>query len=68
MTQDQLFKPNNSYSEEYRHECEVRFVSTLCLQKRREYLLGVLEKRGQKAQDRLKEGLEILWKKKSIKA
>ena len=61
MTQDQLFKPNNSYSEEYRHECEVRFVAKMDLSGRRRYIAKVMEKRGVESANKLKEGLEELW-------
>ena len=54
----------DTYSEEYRHDCEVRFVSRMDLSGRRKYLGGVLEKRGVKAQQRLKDSLEELWKTK----
>ena len=52
----------NTYSEEYRHECEVRFVAKMDLKGRRQYLGGVLEKRGVEAQQRLKDSLEEIWK------
>ena len=48
-------------TEEYRHECEVRFVAAMDLSGRRRYIAGVMEKRGVKAANKLKEGLEELW-------
>lgn len=56
-------------SEQYRHECELRYVASMNLSGRRKYLGLVLEKRGVLALNKLKEGLTELWKKnKSIKA
>lgn len=51
-------------SEQYRHECEIRYVASMNLSGRRKYLGLVLEKRGVKALDKLKEGLVELWKDK----
>jgi hypothetical protein len=56
-------------SEKYRHDCEIRFIASMKLLERRRYLGKVLEKRGVVALDKLKEGLTALWKKnKSTKA
>lgn len=52
-------------SEQHRHECEVRWVANLSLQKRREFLADVQEKRGLDARLKLQEGLTKLWKTKN---
>ena len=54
-----------TYSEEYRFKCELKYISKLTLQERRNYLGLVESKRGLKELNRLKEGLTELWKKKS---
>ena len=60
---------DDTYSEKYRHECELRFIANMDLSNRRKYLGLVLEKRGVQELERLKEGLEKIWKnKKSNKA
>jgi len=69
MTQEQKSLLNNSYSDEYRHECELRYIASMNLSGRRKYLALVLDKRGVKSLEKLKEGLTQLWKKnKSTKA
>lgn len=69
MTQGQKLQLNNSYSEQHRFDCELRFIQNMDLLNRRRYLGKVLEKRGVVALDKLKEGLTELWKKnKSTKA
>jgi hypothetical protein len=69
MTQEQRSLLNNSYSDEYRHECELRYIASMNLSGRRKYLALVLDKRGVKSLEKLKEGLTELWKKnKSTKA
>lgn len=50
-------------SEQYRYECELRFIASMKLTERRKYLGKVLEKRGVVALDKLKKGLTELWKK-----
>ena len=50
-------------SEQYRHECELRFIARMNLSERRKYLALVLDKRGVEQLERLKEGLTELWKK-----
>lgn len=49
-------------TEEYRHECELRYIASMTLSERRQYLGKVLEKRGVVALNQLKEGLTELWK------
>lgn len=57
------------YSEQYRHECELRFIASMNLSERRKYLGLVLEKRGVKSLEKLKEGLTKIWTdKKQTKA
>lgn len=53
-----------TYSEEYRFKCELKYISQMNLSGRRKYLGLVLEKRGVKALEKLKEGLTELWKNK----
>ena len=69
MTQEQKSLLNNSYSDEFRHECEIRYIASMDLSGRRKYLALVLDKRGVKSLEKLKEGLTELWiKNKSTKA
>ena len=49
-------------TEEYRHECELRYIASMNLSGRRKYLALVLDKRGVKSLEKLKEGLEQIWK------
>mgnify|MGYP000196812587 CR=1 FL=1 len=51
-------------SEQYRHECELRYIANMNLSERRKYLGLVLDKRGVKSLEKLKEGLTELWKNK----
>jgi len=53
-----------TYSEEYRHQCELKYIASMDLSGRRKYLGLVLEKRGVVALNKLKEGLTELWNKK----
>jgi ribosome recycling factor len=64
MTQEQKSLLNNFYSDEYRHECELRYIASMNLSGRRKYLALVLDKRGVKSLEKLKEGLTELWTKK----
>ncbi len=64
MTQEQKSLLNNSYSDEFRHECEIRYIASMDLSGRRKYLALVLDKRGVKSLEKLKEGLTELWTKK----
>ncbi len=60
---------DDTSSEKYRHECELRYIARMKLSERRMYLGKVLEKRGVVALNKLKEGLTELWTKtKSTKA
>jgi hypothetical protein len=60
---------DDTSSEKYRHECELRYIASMKLSERRIYLGKVLEKRGVVALNKLKEGLTELWTKtKSTKA
>ena len=51
-------------SEQYRHECEVRYLASLPLQTRRKVLGLIGDARGAEAQKRLQDELTILWKNK----
>ena len=52
----------HTYTEAYRHECEVRFVVGMPgPEQRRTYLAGVEAKRGKPAADRLREGVRAVW-------
>jgi hypothetical protein len=55
----------NTNSEEWRHECEVRAVANMPLQKRREFLALVQDRRGLNARLKIQEGLTKLWKTKN---
>jgi hypothetical protein len=61
MIQESKLLLKNSYSLEYRHECEVRWLTTLPLQNRRDYLQLVEVKRNKKAREQLEQGLITLW-------
>ena len=50
--------------EEYRHECELRYIIKLPLQNRRKYLALVGERRGIKAQRKIEVDLIEIWKEK----
>ena len=59
---------DDTYSEQYRHECELRYIASMDLSGRRQYLGKVLEKRGVESLNKLKEGLQEKWKElKSMK-
>lgn len=53
------------FDEQHRHECEVRWVASLPLRQRREFLAKVEELRGLEARLKLQEGLTQLWKTKN---
>lgn len=54
----------DTYSEEHRHACEVRYLANLPLQTRRKVLGLIGDARGIQAQKRLQDELTILWKNK----
>lgn len=56
---------DDTSSEKYRHECELRFIASMKLSERRKYLGLVYEKRGSIAVELLKEGLEKIWSLKN---
>jgi hypothetical protein len=59
---------DDTSSEQYRHECELRYIASMNLSGRRKYLALVLDKRGVKSLEKLKEGLTKLWtNKKQLK-
>lgn len=57
---------DDTRSEQYRHNCELRYIASMSLSERRKYLGLVLEKRGVDALNKLKEGLEQIWKNKKF--
>jgi len=54
----------DTYSEEYRHECEVRWLVSLDLTTRRKVLGLIGDARGLETQKRLQAELIELWKNK----
>ena len=56
-------KPD-TYSEEWRHACEVRWLTKQSLEVRRKVLGLIADARGVKEQERIKAGLIQLWKNK----
>jgi hypothetical protein len=55
---------SDTYSEQYRHECELNWLEKLPLQIRREYLVMVEQKRNKQAREKLEKGLMDLWNSK----
>lgn len=54
--------PPDTYSEAWRHECEIRFVLAMPSRERRAAYLELIEKhRGKAAADRMKEELMRVW-------
>ena len=52
----------DSWSEDWRHECEARHIANLpTLQQRREYLEVIERKRGGAECKRLKDTIRIIW-------
>lgn len=52
----------HTYTEAFRHECEVRFVVNMPgPQERRDFMDGVEKKRGKPAADRLRDGVRAAW-------
>lgn len=56
---------NDTNSEQYRHECEMRYVASLTLKERREYLALVAQHRGKTAVQQIKAELIQIWKNKA---
>ena len=54
----------DTYSEQYRHECEVRWLASQPLEIRRKVLGLIGDARGRETQQRLQDELTILWKNK----
>ena len=54
---------NNSYSEEWRMECEARYVLSIPKDKRKLYLADVETKRGKEPRELLEKEILRLWKK-----
>jgi hypothetical protein len=55
---------NGLTNEEHRHNCELNWLEKMPLQKRREYLILVEQKRSKKAREKLEKGLWDLWNSK----
>lgn len=54
--------PVDTWSEVWRHECEVRWVARLpSSHARRAYVDGIEQRRGKPAADRLRAGLTAAW-------
>jgi len=54
----------DTYSEKYRHECEIRWIASQPLQVRRKVLGLIGDARGVDVQKRIEAELTILWKNK----
>ena len=54
----------DTYSEQYRHECEVRWIASQPLETRRKVLGLIGKARGVDVQKRIEAELTILWKNK----
>jgi hypothetical protein len=54
----------NTHSEEYRHECEVRWIASQPLETRRKVLGLIGDARGVEVQKRIEAELIQLWKNK----
>ena len=54
----------DTWSEEYRHACEIRWLANISLQERRNHLQLVESKRGLSSRQRLEKDLIELWKTK----
>jgi len=52
-------------SEQYRHECEVRWLASQTLETRRKVLGLIGDARGREAQQRLQDELVEIWKNKA---
>jgi len=56
-------------SEEWRHECEARFLIGLpTIDERRDFLAGIEKKRGAAEADRLRATAEVLWEARKTAA
>ena len=54
----------DTYSEKYRHECEIRWIASQSLEVRRKVLGLIGDARGVDVQKRIEAELTILWKNK----
>ena len=61
-----IVKP--TFTEEFRHECEVRSVEVMGVDRQVGYLVGVMKKRGRAGANRIIEGLSIETTKKFLAA
>ena len=64
MTQEIKSLLKDYYSEEWRKECEARFVISMPLVNRRKYLADVEEKRGEESRVDLEQEILRLWQTK----
>ena len=65
MTCEHCEQKGFTYTEQYRHECEVRYICILpTLNIRRSLLQVIEEKRGLKAVEKIKEDMVKFWKNK----
>jgi hypothetical protein len=55
----------NTYSEKYRHECEIRWIASQPLAIRRKVLGLIGDARGIEVQKKIELELTILWKNKA---
>ena len=55
----------DTYSEQYRHECEIRWLASQPLEIRRKVLGLIGDARGREAQQRLQDELVEIWKSKT---
>ncbi len=55
--------PHNNYSEQYRHECEVREIAKWQGMQIKEYLYGVEVNRGHAAYKKLRDDVEIEYRR-----
>lgn len=54
----------DTYSEDYRHSCEIRWIASQPLEVRRKVLGLIGDARGVEVQKRIEAELTILWKNK----
>lgn len=56
----------DTYSEEYRFKCELKYISQMNLSERRKYIVLVGEKRGMKARQEIENGLILFWNNRKL--
>jgi hypothetical protein len=55
---------NNTYSEEWRLECEAKYVLSIPKNERKAYLITIEDKRGKEAREKLEKEILRIWNKK----